>query len=135
VTLVFDTNVLFAAFVADGTCADLYRRAVEHGALAVPLPILAELREKLTEKTRLTAAEINAIERNIRREAHLLDDPEPLATPICRDSDDDVLLASINTAHPDALVTGDNDLLVIGEFAGVAILRPREALERFFPAV
>lgn len=133
-TLVFDTNVLFAAFLTDGLCAALYRRAVLRGALAVPLPILAELREKLAGKARLPADEIDAVERNIRREARLLATPPPLPAPVCRDPDDDVLLATLAASPADALVTGDKDLLVLGEFASVPILTPREAMERFFPA-
>ena len=133
-TLVFDTNVIFAAFITDGLCADLYRRAVLCGALAVPLPILTELREKLASKARLPAAEIDAIERNIRREARLLDAPPPLPAPVCRDPDDDVLLATLAASPADALVTGDKDLLVLGAFASVPILTPREAMARFFPA-
>ena len=45
-----------------------------------------------------------------------------------RDPGDLIVLAAVVGAEADALVTGDNDLLVLGEFRGVPILRVEDAL-------
>jgi predicted nucleic acid-binding protein len=52
----------------------------------------------------------------------------PLTDPICRDPDDDLILAVARGAKIDVLVTGDQDLLVLKEFEGIPILNPRDCL-------
>jgi putative PIN family toxin of toxin-antitoxin system len=53
---------------------------------------------------------------------------EPAAVPddACRDSDDLVVLGTAVAAGAEYLVTGDNDLLDLGEFQGVGIVTPRQ---------
>ena len=50
--------------------------------------------------------------------------PEALEPPICRDADDDVMLATARTGECDAIVTGDQDLLVLDPFHGIRVLAP-----------
>ncbi|MDQ3623269.1 MAG: putative toxin-antitoxin system toxin component, PIN family [Verrucomicrobiota bacterium] len=47
---------------------------------------------------------------------------------ICRDPDDDLVLAAAVAGSCQYLVTGDNDLLVLGAFRDVKIVKPREFL-------
>jgi predicted nucleic acid-binding protein len=55
--------------------------------------------------------------------------PSPLATPICRDVDDDNILATAVTGNCECLVTGDKDLLVVKQFQGIDILSPGDFQE------
>lgn len=55
-------------------------------------------------------------------------EPPPLPAPVCRDPDDDELLALALTAQADLIVSGDDDLLVLGSFEGVPIVNAAEAL-------
>ena len=48
--------------------------------------------------------------------------PQPLAQPVCRDPDDDEVLALALLAQAQAIVSGDNDLLVPQSFEGIAII-------------
>jgi putative PIN family toxin of toxin-antitoxin system len=48
---------------------------------------------------------------------------------ICRDPDDDLIVAAAVAANADRLVTGDNDLLTLGEHQGVRIVTPRRFLD------
>lgn len=57
-------------------------------------------------------------------------EPSSLDGPVCRDVDDDVVLATAVAAGAAMIVTGDQDLLVIGQYAGIDILSPREFLGR-----
>ena len=50
----------------------------------------------------------------------------PINQPVCRDPDDDNILALVVAGGCKFLVTGDEDLLVLGQWNGVRILRPRE---------
>ena len=44
---------------------------------------------------------------------------------VCRDKDDDNIIAGAKVAGVDYIVTGDNDLLVLDEYEGIEILNPR----------
>jgi putative PIN family toxin of toxin-antitoxin system len=48
---------------------------------------------------------------------------------ITRDSKDDYLLSQSILSHVDFLISGDHDLLVIGEISGVLILSPADFIE------
>lgn len=49
---------------------------------------------------------------------------------VCRDPDDDEVLASAVTGGAEVVVTGDKDLLVLGEHESVLMLTLREFLDR-----
>ena len=50
--------------------------------------------------------------------------------PVCRDPDDDEVLALAIAAHVDLIVSGDNDLLSLASFEGIPIIAPAEAVKR-----
>lgn len=50
-------------------------------------------------------------------------------TGICRDPDDDAVLAAAVEGRADTIVTGDDDLLALGEYDGIAIVTPRVFLD------
>jgi uncharacterized protein len=57
-------------------------------------------------------------------------DVAPLPQPVCRDPDDDEVLALAAAASADLIVSGDNDLLVLDQFEGVPIVNAALALQR-----
>jgi uncharacterized protein len=57
-------------------------------------------------------------------------DPPPLAQPVCRDPDDDAVLALARAAQADVIVSGDDDLLSLASFDSIPILTPAQALAR-----
>jgi predicted nucleic acid-binding protein len=57
-------------------------------------------------------------------------DPPPLARPVCRDPDDDAVLALALAAKVDCIVSGDDDLLALQAFERIAIITPAQALLR-----
>jgi uncharacterized protein YeaO (DUF488 family)/predicted nucleic acid-binding protein len=93
VRVLLDTNVLFAAFVTHGVCAGLYEECLLQTEIVASNHILAELTEKLVGKAGFTKSEALQVVRAIRRDAELVS-PVQLARPICRDPDDDWVLAS-----------------------------------------
>jgi uncharacterized protein len=60
-------------------------------------------------------------------------DPAPPHPAVCRDPDDDYLVALARAAGVDALVTGDRDLLEL-EGVGVAVITPRALVEQLADA-
>jgi uncharacterized protein len=131
VIVVFDTNILFSAFAfKGGLCDQVFRACLRRCEMATCEHILGELHRHLTGKTELSAAEIqDALE--IVRDAGPLVVPAVVPPGACRDPQDLPILGAALAAHADVLVTGDKDLLVLGTFAGIPILSPREFHTRF----
>jgi uncharacterized protein len=129
VRVVFDTNVFFAAFVASGLCSELYEAARDRGAIWYSEFILDELRGKLASKGGFTRGEVADVAAMIRRDGCLAK-PAALGGRVCRDAEDDWILATGLAAQADAIATGDNDLLVLKKFQGIDILDPRRCMER-----
>ena len=121
--LLLDTNVLVAALVARGACSDLLEHCVRHHVVISSQPLLDELSDVLTRKLRQRAVDVRAAVR-LFEETFTLVVPEPLDPPICRDPDDDVVLATARAGECDAIVTGDQDLLVLDQFQGIRVLPP-----------
>jgi putative PIN family toxin of toxin-antitoxin system len=132
VRAVIDTNVLIAGLFWRGAPHDLLTQ-VRSGSLGlVSSPaVLAELSDVLGRSkfdailTRSkTSRELALAE--VRQLAEVIE-PPPLAQPVCRDPDDDELLALAIAAQADLIVSGDNDLLVLQQFNGIPILSPAQA--------
>ncbi|MFO0009369.1 MAG: putative toxin-antitoxin system toxin component, PIN family, partial [Betaproteobacteria bacterium] len=68
-------------------------------------------------------------ERSLAQVRQLADviEPPPLREPVCRDPDDDQVLALALAAKVDLIVSGDNDLLSLGSFEGIPIVAPAQA--------
>lgn len=124
---VFDTNVLIAAMITEGICSTLLRRARTGEVFLVSSPfILTEVRRILARKFRLSREEVAAALEPIREAISEIIDHEPKIGSICRDRDDDHVLACALAAKADYLVTGDTDLLDIKRFRRVRIVTPRD---------
>jgi putative PIN family toxin of toxin-antitoxin system len=128
VRLVLDTNVLLAAVLTDGLCRDLVKKRVTAHDLFTSPELLDELADQLREKFALDPNEIPLVA--VYRERATSVPAPALPQPICRDSDDDQVLATAMAAKADVIVTGDQDLLVLGKYAGIRILSPRQWLEQ-----
>jgi putative PIN family toxin of toxin-antitoxin system len=48
---------------------------------------------------------------------------------ICRDPTDNKILEAADIGRADCIVTGDRDLLVLGEFRGIPIVMPSDFLD------
>ena len=121
--LLLDTNVLVAALVARGTCSDLLEHCVRHHVMVSSRPLLDELRDVLTRKFRQRAADVRATVR-LFEDTFTLVTPAPLEAPVCRDTDDNVVLATARAGECATIVTGDHDLLVLDPFQGIRVLAP-----------
>ncbi len=118
-----DTNVLIAAFVSRGTCDEVLEHLVRHHTPVVSPFILGEFREKLAGKFRMPEDEVEEAVALLRSRVEVVE-PEPLPEPVCRDPDDDWVLATARSSDSACLLTGDEDLLVLERFGGMPILRP-----------
>lgn len=123
--LVLDTNVLLAAFLSRGACHDLLEHAQQHHQIVLSAFVLEEFRSKLASKFRIPEPVIEAALSLLMVAAEIVE-PMPLASAVCRDVDDDWILATALAGSCSCLITGDKDLLALGEHAGIRILAPVE---------
>ena len=123
--IVLDTNVLIAAFIARGTCHELFEHCILQHSLVTSEFILAEVREKLIEKFKLSEARALEVDTLLRSRMELTV-PTGLTTQVCRDPDDDNILATAAAGNCDFIITGDDDLLVLKRFGNIVIIRPAE---------
>jgi len=123
--IVLDTNVLIAALVAQGVCAEVLEHCVLRHTLLSSDPILAELREQLAKKFKYGAEEVDEAAGLLRSQMEIVN-PVEINHPVCRDPDDDMVLATALAAKADCIVTGDKDLLVLQRYEKVEILSPSE---------
>jgi putative PIN family toxin of toxin-antitoxin system len=123
VKLLLDTNVLVAALIARGTCSDLLEHCVRQHVVISSQPLLNELRDVLERKFRQRPLHARAAVK-LFAETFTLVVPEALDQPICRDADDDVVLATAVRGDCVAIITGDQDLLVLDPFRGIHMLSP-----------
>ena len=123
--VVLDTNVLIAAFITRGVCAELLEHcALRHTLVTSPV-ILAEFHEHLVGKFEFTRAEAEEATRLIESLAELVVPTAP-AEAICRDGDDDLVIGTAVVGNAECIITGDKDLLAVECFQGIAILSPKD---------
>ena len=122
--LVLDSNVLIAAFVARGICADLLEHAVRVHDPATSEFILDEVDRKLREKIRVTESQADQAVKLLRARFEIVE-PVTIHEKTCRDPDDLPILGTAVAARGDALVTGDKDLLELETFRGIPVVSPR----------
>jgi len=85
-----------------------------------------ELGRILTEKFRLSPEESDLAMETVNEAAGKIIEHAIRIVDICRDSDDDNILACTVAAGADYLVTGDSDLLGIKNYLNIGIIRPRD---------
>jgi putative PIN family toxin of toxin-antitoxin system len=124
VRVCLDTNVLVAAVATRGLAADVVRLILAEHDLVVPEAVLAELGRVLASKLKLPRARVAEIEAFLR-EHEVIPRPARLLELEVRDRADAWVLASAVAGRADVLVTGDQDLLVLGSKAPVRVLDPR----------
>ena len=126
--LVFDTNVIVAGLVSEGLCHELVETHLPDHTAILSRRLWDELVGKLREKFGLAPDDLPLLDLYHRHATWV--DPRPLEAAVCRDPDDDWVLATAIAGEAEAIVTGDGDLLALGVFQGVTILTPRQFIDR-----
>jgi uncharacterized protein len=136
---VIDTNVLLAGLLWRGPPYALLEQ-LRNGLLTfISSPaLLAELSEvlarpKFDEIVKRSNSSREQMLIQVRMLAEVID-PPPLTKPVCRDPDDDAVLALALAAQADVMISGDEDLLTLQSFESIPILSPAMALARLMDA-
>ena len=121
--ILIDTNVLVAAFIVHGTCAELFEHCGLRHTLVTSEYILEELQSVLTSKFRYSASDAARVVKIIKIKAEL---SIPLNVPsaACDDPKDLPILGSAIAGKCQCIITGDKALLKISHYENIDIISP-----------
>ena len=122
--VVLDTNVVIAALATRGLCASILELCLDRHVILLSEHLAHEVIQNLERKIRLRAELVLQVDRFLRSISEMVS-PAPLATPVCRDPKDDLVLALSVDGGADLIVSGDKDLLVLEKYQAIRILTPR----------
>jgi putative PIN family toxin of toxin-antitoxin system len=131
---VVDASVLVSAFLFPGSVPGRVLKLADQGAFAMHLsPLLLDetrtaiLSPKLRDSYGHDEDSVTAWCDDLR-EATMFYGPLPDIGPACRDPNDDHVIATALAVRAEAIVTGDKDLLILGQFQTVRIITARDFL-------
>ena len=128
--VVLDSSVLIAASISRaGVCAELLEDVLTQHELIISDFISRELGRKLRDKFNFPESEVRQLRRFLVRMATRVV-PTDLPARVCRDPSDIPVLGTAVAAGASVLVTVDKDLLALGEFQSIAIIKPGEFWRR-----
>jgi putative PIN family toxin of toxin-antitoxin system len=123
--VLLDTNVLASAAATRGLCADVLREVLAEHELVVCPQVLSELRRVLRGKFGVSASLINDFLGLIQQDT-IHASPRNLPDVGLKDHDDLGILAAALDGGASFLVTGDKELLELGDVLGIRIMSPRQ---------
>lgn len=124
-----DTNVLVSAFTTRGLCEDVLREVLASHELIVSVPLLDELDHVLNGKFKVPKTLVSEI-LNFLREDTILSKVGEYPDVEIKDQDDLALLSCALEGEADVFVTGDKELVDLGQVERLEILSPRAFWER-----
>lgn len=127
--VVFDSNVIIAAFATRGICAEIFEVCLEGHVLVTSEHILDEVRKALVKKIRLPATTALEIVSYVKEVAEIAETVN-INVPGLRDPVDALVLSTAINGNARLVITGDADLLTLKKFRGVEIITPRKFWEK-----
>ena len=125
--VVLDTNVVMSAIFFGGTPLKIIRAAIAKKVeLVATKVVLSEYRE-IAERLHVQFPAVN-----YRRPLSILESkltmvrPTSLGKAVCRDPDDDAIIACALGGKARVICSGDGDLLTLDGFRGLEIMRPAD---------
>lgn len=127
---VIDANVLIAAYAARGLCEAVLELCLSNDDIVLTSNILTDVHKKLIRKIKVPIAQTNEIVEFLKNNATVV---VPAAVPenACRDRDDYDILGAAKCAAANYIISGDEDLLILGRFKETRIVTPRRYWEEF----
>lgn len=126
--IVIDTNVWISAVRSRGICRDIIRLCIMRHKIFSCEFIVNEIREKLIKKFKVKEKTVELLCEYITKVAIITKYNLDSLPNICKDKDDNHILACCLKAEADWLITGDCELLELKEYKKTKIASPREFL-------
>lgn len=133
--IILDTNVLVSALILDGRPRTLLNAIItKNHKLIISRKIIEEFVEITAEpkiRKYVTGEEVERFLHNLSVVSKLV--PVRSKIKVVRDEKDNPILAAAYDGHARYLVTGDDDLLTLGKYRRVKIVKVSEMLEIMEP--
>jgi len=126
--VVLDTNVLVAAFAAQGLCHSLLEVCIDQHQIILSQKILKEVTAALQKKLKVPTSVAKDATEYLRSHASI-EKVKSLPKQISRDPSDDHILSLAEHSRADYIITGDEDLLVLKQHGNIPIVLPRQFWE------
>jgi len=133
--IVADTNTVVSGLLWQGPPRRLLDLARTRTLTLCTSPaLLAELaevigRDKFIKRVNAAGLSATALVRDYEGLAEMVE-PDPLPASASRDPDDDAVLALATVAQADMIVSGDGDLLILGSYTGIPIVKAADAVAK-----
>jgi len=135
--VVIDTNVLVSSVISKKGAPAFLIQAWSEGLfnLVISEAIITEIERVLSEHSlkqvfNISNDQITRLVELLRRNSILVPGSAAVAGAVPADPTDEMFIAAALDGNADVIVSGDKDLLEIESFQGVAILTPRQFLDR-----
>jgi len=124
-----DTNVLVSAVATRGLCADVFREVLTSHELIICDALLQEVKKVLQQKFKAPPSLASEF-LNLLKQDTIKAKPSRLPRVAIKDKSDLIILAAALSGNDELLVTGDRELLDLGNVEGLDIVSPRAFWER-----
>jgi putative PIN family toxin of toxin-antitoxin system len=123
--IVLDSNIIVAAYAGRGLCNSVFELCLDRHSVIISDFILKEVYRTLHSKLKMPIKNVQIII-DYLKEFCILSEYEKLKEIICRDKNDNDIIALALSNNVGYLITGDNDLLVLKKYKNVKIISPRD---------
>jgi len=119
---------MIAAFASRGLCLNVFEICLNKHTIILSRFLLQEIHRNLQKKIKLPLSLCNEIQKLLSAEAEIVE-PCTLSKDVCRHRTDIKVLGTGIAGQADAIVTGDEDILILRHFHSIPILSPRKFWE------
>lgn len=123
--LLIDANVIISGFTARGHSFDVIKDVAYKHEVYYTEHLLEEIQRILSTKFSLSNSVIHFAIFIIKRDL-IKGKTTSNVEKICRDPDDNQILADALVNGIEVIITGDSDLLVLKNYKGIKIISPRD---------
>lgn len=123
--VVFDSNVIVAAFATHGICNELFEYCLRNTTILCSDFIAQEVERILVKKIKIPSKKTAELIRYLKDHTEWVY-PKVEVVKNLRDINDRLIMATALTGQADYLITGDKDLLILSKMHKNIIISPRD---------
>ncbi len=121
--VILDTNILISAVGFGGKPREILNLVLKKRIIVITSPtLLAELEDVVHKKFPALASDFNRLNKQIKKNFKLVRPKETLK--ITQDDDDNRILEAAVEGNCDYIITGDKELLDLGNYKRIKIITP-----------
>lgn len=126
--VILDTNVIISSFATRGLCHSVFEICLDRFEIVISSSLIKEIRNVLKDKLKLPNLFIAETLNYLSENATFFKVINMLSA-VCRDPEDDHIIALADSAGANYIITGDEDLLILKKYGDTQIVTPRQFWE------